>query len=166
MSDSLKRRKKIIFFIMFYIYRFFHLKNWFKSFWQKKKNLIFLYVYIYIYIFFLMSDLLIPSFLVSDVSKSLRFSPKMSKWVKRLFFLSESLIRSFLGKKRAICSENQMSESSPAVGPYRCSTKLTHWIKHFLYFKPFLLFMNTQKYTNYWSFKAQNFCLIKIWHAE
>ena len=69
-----------------------------QKFLAKKKNLIFLYVYIYIYIFFLMSDLLIPSFLVSDVSKSLRFSPKMSKWVKRLFFWANHSFAHFWAK--------------------------------------------------------------------
>ena len=40
-------------------------------------------------------------------------SPKISQWVNRLICLSESLIHSFLGKKRAIRSENQWANSQP-----------------------------------------------------
>ena len=84
-----------------------------------------------------MSDSPIPSFLVSDVSKSLRSLTKnerfawvahqkwapMSKALRSLtknermcelrVFLRESLICSFLGKKRAICSENRWVNSQP-----------------------------------------------------
>ena len=73
-----------------------------------------------------MSDSLIPSFLVSDVSESLRSLtknerceriaqvphqkwalPKNERMSELLVFLSELLICIFLGKKRAIRSENQ-----------------------------------------------------------
>ena len=95
--------------------------------------------YIYIF-FFLISDSLIPSFLVSDVSESLRLLTKNEqceqiaqvthqKWVtisdsfrlltknermsKSLVFLSELLIQLFFIKKRAIRSENQWANSQP-----------------------------------------------------
>ena len=45
-----------------------------------------------------MSKSLIPSFLVSDVSESLRSLTKNERMSESLIFLSESLIRSFLGK--------------------------------------------------------------------
>ena len=84
-----------------------------------------------------MSDLLIPSFLVSDVSKLLRSLTKneqceriaqvthqkwatMSKSLRSLTkneriarFWSESLSRSFLGKNRAIRSETEERIPSP-----------------------------------------------------
>ena len=44
-----------------------------------------------------MSDLLIPSFLVSDVSKSLRSLTKHEQMSKLLVFLSESLFTHFVG---------------------------------------------------------------------
>ena len=40
-------------------------------------------------------------------------SPKMSEWVNRSFFVSKSLIRSFLDKKLAICSEIKWANSQP-----------------------------------------------------
>ena len=76
-----------------------------------------------------MSESLISSFLVSDVSESLRSLTK-NEWCERiaqvactkneqisesLNFLRESLIRSFLGKKRAICSEIRWANSQPWV---------------------------------------------------
>ena len=98
-----------------------------------------------------MSDSLNPSFLVSDVSKSLRCSPKMSdslrslkkkgnheriaqvahqkwanEWIAR--FLSESLIRSFFRKKLAIRSENQWANSQPW-----CTVQCTLYIHSTMY---------------------------------
>ena len=52
-----------------------------------------------------MSESLMPSFLVSDVSESLRSLTKNERMSELLIFLRESLIRSFLDKKQAICSE-------------------------------------------------------------
>ena len=48
-----------------------------------------------------MSNLLIPSFLVSDVSESLTLLTKNERMSELLIFLSKSLIRSFFRKKRA-----------------------------------------------------------------
>ena len=139
-----------------------------------------------------MSESLIPSFLVSDVSESLRSltknerceriaqvahqkwatmsdslrllrgnerlwancsgrSPKMSKWVNRSFF-SELLLRSFLGKKQAICLENGWAKSQPwyfYVLIYKKSAnfqKITETLKINILFKlpeTFLLYKNT-----------------------
>ena len=44
-----------------------------------------------------MSELLIPPFLVSDVSESLGSLTKNERMTKLLVFLSKSLIRAFLG---------------------------------------------------------------------
>ena len=41
--------------------------------------------------------------------------PKMSKWENRSFFLSESLICSFLDKKQAICLEIKWANSQPCI---------------------------------------------------
>ena len=75
-----------------------------------------------------MSESLDSSFLVSDVSELLRSLTKnerceqiaqvahqkwANEWITR--FLSESLIRSFFGKKRAIHSENRWANSQPCV---------------------------------------------------
>ena len=85
-----------------------------------------------------MSDSLIPSFLMSHVSKSLRSltknelceriaqvaHQKWATWVsltkndwmsESLVFWSKSLIRSFFHKKRAIYSENDERIPSPAI---------------------------------------------------
>ena len=43
----------------------------------------------------------------------------MSKWVNRSFNLSKSLIHSFLGKKRAISSENRWANSQPCLFLYK-----------------------------------------------
>ena len=81
-----------------------------------------------------MSESLISSFLVSDVSESLRSLTKNErceqiaqvahqKWANERIacFFSKSLIRSFLGKKRAIRSENWWANSQPwlAMTEYR-----------------------------------------------
>ena len=41
--------------------------------------------------------------------------PKMSKWENRSFFLSESLMCSFLDKKQAICLEIKWANSQPCT---------------------------------------------------
>ena len=91
-----------------------------------------------------MSESLIFSFLVSDVSESLILLKSNErceqidqvahqKWVtmsvslrslnknermsESLIFLSESLICSFLDKKRAICSEVKWANSQPCLNP-------------------------------------------------
>ena len=91
-----------------------------------------------------MNKLLISSFLVSDVSESLRSLTKNERpWAIRsgrseemsdvsellilltknermsesLIFLSESLIRSFLGKKQMIHLENRWANSQPCENP-------------------------------------------------
>ena len=57
-------------------------------------------------------------------------SPKMSKWVNRSFFLSESLICSFLDKKRAIRSKIKWANSQPCQF-VPLSTKW--WVFHLVY---------------------------------
>ena len=42
-------------------------------------------------------------------------SPKMSEWVNRSFFLSKSLIRSFVDKKQAIRSDIKWANSQPRI---------------------------------------------------
>ena len=60
-----------------------------------------------------MSDLLLPSFLVSDVSEWLRSLTKNERMSESLVFLSKSFICSFFRKKRAIRSENRWANSQP-----------------------------------------------------
>ena len=50
---------------------------------------------------------------MSDVSESLILLTKNERMSELLIFLSELLIRSFLDKKRAICSKNQWANSQP-----------------------------------------------------
>ena len=65
-----------------------------------------------------MSDSLIPSFLMSDVSESLRSLTKNEQMSELLVFLSESLIRSLFCKKQAIRSENRWANSQPCEKDY------------------------------------------------
>ena len=60
-----------------------------------------------------MSESLISSFLMSDVSESLRSLTKNEQMSESLIFLSELLIRSFLGKNRAFRSEIRWANSQP-----------------------------------------------------
>ena len=57
-----------------------------------------------------MSDSLIPSFLVSNVSESLRSLTKNEQMSKLLVFLSELLIRSFFRKKTSDSLRKPMSK--------------------------------------------------------
>ena len=50
---------------------------------------------------------------MSDVSELLILLTKNERMSESLIFLSESLICSFLGKKRAICSENRWANCQP-----------------------------------------------------
>ena len=59
------------------------------------------------------SDLLIPSFLMSDVSKLVRLLSKNKQMSVLLVFLSDLPNCSFFCKKRAIRSENQWVNSQP-----------------------------------------------------
>ena len=108
-----------------------------KNFWLNKSKILFFSMLCIGFLNKKMSDLLIPSFLVSDVSESLRSLTKNErceqiaqvahqKWAtikfaqvsqsESLVFLSELLICYFLGKKRAIHSENQWANSQPCSG--------------------------------------------------
>ena len=49
------------------------------------------------------------------VSKSLRLLTKNKRMSESLIFLCKSLIRSFLGKKLAICLENRWANSQPCA---------------------------------------------------
>ena len=60
-----------------------------------------------------MSDSLIPSFLVSNVSELLRSLTKNERMSESLVFLSKVLICSFFRKKRAICAENRSANFQP-----------------------------------------------------
>ena len=60
-----------------------------------------------------MSNLLIPSLLISEVSELLRSLTKNEQMSELLVVLSESLIHSFFRKKRAIRSENRWANSQP-----------------------------------------------------
>ena len=62
-----------------------------------------------------MSDLLIPSFLVRDVSESLRSLTKNERMSKLLAFLSESLIRSFFCKNERFPQKTDEQIPSPAI---------------------------------------------------
>ena len=70
-----------------------------------------------------MSESLISSFLVSDVSESLRSLTKnegcerIAQVAHKNEWMSELLIRSFLGKRRAIRSEIRWANSQPCF-PY------------------------------------------------
>ena len=66
-----------------------------------------------------MSETLISSFLVSDVSESLRSLTKNERMSESLIFLSKSLIRSFLDKKLAIRSEIKWANSQPCISATR-----------------------------------------------
>ena len=52
---------------------------------------------------------------MSDVSELLISLTKNERMSESLIFLSESLIRSFFDKKRAICSEIKWSNSQPCI---------------------------------------------------
>ena len=131
MSDSLKKvcliKSKILFFSMFYMYTFFNYKKWairsFPLFWwamwenrsgrsPKKSNV---------------SELLrsltknerpwaIRSGRSEEMSDRERIAQVAhqiwaNEWITR--FLCESIIRSFLGKKRVMHSENRWAKSQP-----------------------------------------------------
>ena len=54
---------------------------------------------------------------MSDVSKSLISLAKNERMSESIIFLSESLICSFVDKKRAICSEIKWENSQPWICP-------------------------------------------------
>ena len=66
------------------------------------------------------------------VSKSLRSLTKNERMSESLVFLSESLIRSFLGKKRAIRSENRWAKSQPCFQIFWSEVPFKK--VHFIYF--------------------------------
>ena len=67
------------------------------------------------------------------MSESLRSLTKNDRMSELLVFLSESLIRSFLGKKRAICSENRWANSQPYYIVRLYSLRVLPWYKIFLH---------------------------------